>query len=71
MPHVLPILRHPPSTSNRIQPITKATPLLPHVPTLMRPRPRRPIQHRVLLPPDTHDRLDDGYGAARIYPPDG
>lgn len=71
MPHVLPILRHPPTTRNRIQPITQATPLMSDVPTFMRPRPRRPIQHCVLLPTHAHDRTHDRHGATRVYPSDG
>lgn len=55
MPHVLPILRHPP----RILFLQTQT-FLPDVSTLLRPRPRCPLQHRVLLASHTHDRTRDG-----------
>lgn len=71
MPHVLPILRHPPTPTNRIQSVTETAPLMPDVPTFMRPRPRRPVQHRVLLPTHTHDRTHDRHGAARVHPSNG
>jgi len=62
MPHVLSILRHSPHLS-----LCQTKTILPHVSTIMRPRPRCPIQHRILRPPNTHDRLHDRYRTSRIH----
>lgn len=59
MPHVLSILRNTPRS---FLPRLETQTLLSDVSTLLRPRSRRTIQHRLLRPLDTHDRLHDRYG---------